>query len=421
MEKIKEILRTKTIQQTIVTSASTVINGLLGVAFYVLVARFLGPNDFGILIVALTVLTMVADMAAIGTDTGIVKFVGKYFESDRRKALQFLKLGLEIKMLVGVIVISIGWVIIPFISTTILTKPELIIPLRLAMVGVFATLVFTFVTSSLQAIQKFWTWGVINVVINLVRLGVIIFLASISLLNINSVLIAYFICVLLGFSLSLAFLPNFFKAKGERILAKEFVNYNKWIALFMLIAPISGRLDTYFVTKFLSLADVGIYGVATGLSTVGSQIVAGISTVVAPKIAGMDSDKKAITYLKKLQVFTIGLAILGIAVGIPLSRIVIPLLYGSQYAGSIAPLALLIVAQAVFLVSIPAHVSVVFYFSYPKLFVHISIANVIIVGVLGWVLISNFGYMGAAATVLVGNLSNFIIPGIWTLRKFSQK
>ncbi len=428
MEKLKLILlrgvgiyRSKTVRQSIVTSSSTIINGLLGVAFYILIARVLGPSEFGILVVALTTLTLVSDIATIGTDTGIVKFVGKYFNSDRAKALQFLKLGLELKFFVGLAVLFLGLLIVPFVATNLLGKAELIIPLRFAIVGAFGMLLFSFSTSSLQAIQKFWTWGMVNIFANGLRLAVIFFLSFSNKLNLSGTLTSYIACIFLGFFIALTFLPNFFKAKKERSLAREFFDYNKWIAIFMMIAPISSRLDTYLTTKFLSLSDVGIYGVATSLSAVGSQIVAGITTVVAPKLAGFDTDQKAINYLKKLQILVIGLAVLGIIVGISVSKFAIPFFYGNEYLGSVAPLAVLIVAQAVFLISIPAHSSVIFYFSYPKLFVYISIVHLIITVALGWILIPSFGYIGAALTVLVGNVSNLIIPGVWALKKFGSK
>ncbi len=300
-----------------------------------------------------------------------------------------------------------------------LGKPELITPLRFAIVGAFGTLLFTFATSALQAIQKFWTWGILNISTNALRLGAIVVLVYVGTLNFNSTLVVYIACVFLGFFVALIFLPNFFKAKDEGLLAREFLHYNKWVAAFIMIAAVSGRLDVYLSTKLLSLKDLGIYGVATGLSAIGAQVVAGITTVVAPKLASFDTDKKAIDYLKKLQLFVAALAILAVVVGIPVSRLIVPLLYGNEYVGSVAPLSVLIVSQAIFLFSIPAHSSVVYYFSYPKLFVYISIVHVVIIGGLGWDLISNFGYMGAAVTVLIGNISNLLIPGVWAIRKFN--
>lgn len=419
--KNRDIIKSKTIYQSFITSSSTIINGLLGVAFYILTARFLGPTAFGILTVSLTTLSLVSDIAAVGTNTGIVKFVGQHFESDRTKALRFLKLGFEVKLVVGMIVLILGFALVPFIATVLLSKPELIGPLRFAIVGSFASLLFTFATSALQAIQKFWTWGAVNVFANVLRVAAVLLLAYLSFLNLNTTLIVYVSCVLFGFFMALLFLPNFYKVKGELSLSREFFHFNKWVAMFVLIAAFSGRLDTYLTTKLLSLRDVGIYGVATSLSAIGSQIVAGITTVVAPKLASFDTEKKAIIYLKKLQLFVAILALLTVIIGIPLSFLIVPLLYGSQYSGSIVPLAILVVAQAIFLFSVPAHSSVIYYFSYPKLFVYISIVHVLIIGILGYTLISRFGYVGASVTVLVGNLSNFVIPAAWALRKFNSR
>jgi len=421
MEKIKIALRSKTVRQSAITSFATIINGLLGVAFYILTARLFGPENFGILVVALTTLTLISDIATIGTDTGIVKFVGQHYERDRDRALKFLKLGLKIKLIVGVVVLLLGWFIAPLVANNLFVKPELVVPLRFAIAGSFVTLLFTFATSSLQAIQKFWTWGAVNISSNALRLVLIIVLALLGILNVDSALASYIVCVLLGFFVSLLFLPNFFKAKNEGTLAKEFLHYNKWVAVFVMIAAVSGRLDTFLSTRLLSLTEVGIYGVAVGLATIGSQVVAGITTVVAPKLASMDSDRKAIEYLKKLQLLVLMLSVIAVVLGSIAGYVVIPMFYGSTYAPSIAPFIVLLAAQAIFLLSIPAHSSVVFYFGYPKLFVYISLVHFAIIGGLGWFMITNFGIMGAAYTVLAGNISNLLIPGVWVLNKFSKK
>ncbi len=417
---MEKIIKTKTFYQSVVTSSATIINGLLGVTFYILVARILGPVEFGMVTVALTTLTLIADMATIGADTGIVRFVGKYYQKDKIKALRFLKLGFKLKAIVAAVVFSVGWFTAPLAASLIFGKPELTMPLRYAVAGAAGMLVFSFTTSALQAMQKFWTWGLINILANSLRLGAIVFLATVGLLSLDLTLASYIACIFLGFFTSLLFLPNFFKAKGEDAYAKEFLHYNKWVGAFVVVAALSGRLDTFMATKLLSLGEVGIYGVATGLAAVGSQVVAGITTVVAPKLAGFESDVKAIIYLKKLQMLSLGLGFAAVIFGIPIGYFMIKTLYGPQFVGSIFPLSILIISQAIFIISIPAHSSVIYYFGYPKLFVYISIVHLAIIGGLGWVLITNMGYVGAAITVLVGNISNFLIPAVWALRKFKK-
>jgi O-antigen/teichoic acid export membrane protein len=61
-----------------------------------------------------------------------------------------------------------------------------------------------------------------------------------------------------------------------------------------------------------------------------------------------------------------------------------------------------------------------YYFSYPKLFVYISVGFLIIVAGLGIILIPTFGILGASATMLVAQIFNFAVPAIWVLNKFHK-
>lgn len=418
IKRIKEIASTSTFRQTFITSSGTIVNGLLGMVFYILVARFLGPSDFGIFSIAIAVIATVASIANIGIDTGIVRFVGRCVLSEKNKALKFLKLGLEIKILSSLIVLGIGWLIMPFVTIKLLGKPELLYPLRLSLFGVATSLLFSFATSSIQALQRFWVWSGLNIATNLLRLVAVVIFFNLGLLLVESSLWLYILFPLFGFVIGLFFLPKFIKVKKEGSVLKEFFNYNKWIAYFTVIVAISSRLDTFLSARLLPLDEVGIYSVAVTLSSIVPAIVLAIATVVAPKLASMTNDKDAFDYLKKLQLFVIALALIGIIVGIPLSYILIPLLYGTRYLASIVPLSILIVAQAIFLISVPSHTSIFYYFSYPKLFVYISIVHLAILLFGGWYLISLFGYIGAAWIYLIGNVWNFTAPFIWVVRRF---
>src|SRR3989304_2913147 len=95
------VFSTTTFKQTSITFSGTIINGLLGALFYILTARFLGPAAFGLMSVAVTTLTLVADIGDLGSNTGIVNFIPRYLNEDKTKALRFLKLGLEVKLFVA--------------------------------------------------------------------------------------------------------------------------------------------------------------------------------------------------------------------------------------------------------------------------------------------------------------------------------
>jgi O-antigen/teichoic acid export membrane protein len=416
-----KVWKTNTFRQSSITFAGVFLNGILGVIFYFLTARLLGPASYGVFSVSILTLNLIADISDLGTDTAVVRFVGRHFVDEKDKALKFLKFGLKLKLIIWFIVLIVGWLIMPLISDELLRKPELLLPLRFSLIGVGGVLIFSFATHAVQALERFWVWSFLNVSMNFIRVLVVLFLFSFGLINIWTSISTYIIFPFIGFGVALFFLPKFMSVKSDNSISDEFLKYSKWVGAFTIIAAVSSRLDSYLTTRYLSLTEVGIYSVAVNLAGVVPQIVFALATVVAPKLSKFKSDKQALTYLKKVQAFVIVLGIAGILIGSLLSYVVVPLLYGDVYKESIQPLVVLIIAQAIFLISIPVHTAVIYYFAYPRLFVWISTIHFLTILLLGLILIPNYGYMGAAYTVVVGNIVNFVIPGIWVINKFKKK
>jgi len=253
-------MSTDTFKQSGITFIGTVINGALGALFYIIAARNLGPASFGLLSVAIALLTLTGDIGDLGTDTGLVRFVGKYIKSDPKKAKRFLKLGLKIKILVSFLILVIGLTFSPLIAKNLFSKPELTTPFKIISFGVGTYLLFTFITHTLQALQKFIYWSAVQVATNLVR--VILLILSIYYLgsNLNNVLTIYILMPLMGFILALPLLPKgFMKVKKELRVIKDFFHYNKWVAVFTLVSAVGARLDTFISARLLSSHDLGIY------------------------------------------------------------------------------------------------------------------------------------------------------------------
>ena len=417
---LRNVAATSTFRESSITFIGTVINGALGALFYIISARFLGPSSFGLMMVAITVLTLIGDVGDLGVNTGIVRFVGKYSSKNLDKAKKFLKLGLEVKVFVALLVISLGYILSPFLANTIFSKKELVTSLRIAFVGVSSYLLFSFIVSSLQSFQKYYSWSIIQIGTNLIRLVFVLAMLWVGILTSDNVLLIYVLIPFIGFFVGLRLIPvSFLKVKEESSVARDFFKYNKWVAIFLVAAAVGARLDTFISARLLSATEVGIYSAANQLIQIVPQIVVAISTVVAPKMAGMSSIGELVRYMKKVQVLVLGLAILGI-VSIPFVVYLIPLIYGQSYLASVPVFIILLLAYLIFLISVPIHNSVFYYFSYPKLFFYLSIAHATLIGVVGWNLILSMGVMGAAITVLIGQLFNFIVPLIWVLRKIRK-
>lgn len=417
----KSIFRTATFKQSQITILGTIINGALGAVFYILLARFLGPENFGFLIVSIVILTLISDISDFGTNTGLVKYVSQSLLSNEKEALKFLKLSLEFKILIWAVVFGVGFFISPLVAQNIFHKDELTYPLRLVMLGVGGALLFSFATSALQAFQKYFVWSLINILTNFLRLLFIIILIYLSKLNLYSSLLSFILFPFIGFFLALLFLPikKVIVQRNEFAVAKKLFNYNVRVGIFTLIAAVSARLDTFLTARLLSPFEIGIYGAANQLVSVVPQLVSALGLVAAPKFASFTNKFDMVIYLKKLQLFVLGLSALGL-LAIPVSFYLIPQFFGSEYSAAIMPFAILLLAMLIFLISVPVHNSVIFYFGKPDVFIWVSIGHLIIIGSLGFFMISQFGVIGAATTVLVGTIFNLLVPLGWLLYKINK-
>jgi len=414
---LRDITSTSTFRQSGITIAGTLANGALSAVFYILVARILGPANFGLLTVAIATLTLIADIGDLGTDTGLVRFVGKYLAKDVAKVKRFLKIGLEVKVAVWLFVLVLGWILAPSLSEVIFSKPELTQSLRISFIGVGSYLLYSYIIHALQGFQKFWTWGGFQVGASGTRVLIIILLFLYSKLNLETTMVVFVSVPLLAFLVGLFLLPiNFFEVKKETSVAKEFFQYNKWVAAFTAVAALGARLDTFISARLLTAAEVGVYGAAHKLVVIVPQLVGALGTVMAPKMAGMGKLSDFVSYLKKSQILVLGISVLGI-LSIPVVLYLIPILFGREYIASGPLFVVLLFAMLFFLISVPIHMAVIYYYSYPKLFLWISLGYLAIIAGVGWILISSFGAIGAAFTVLIGNIFNLVLPAFWVLRR----
>lgn len=416
-EKIDYLLSIKTLRHSAITFGATFINGLLGIIFFIILARNLSPGEFGLISVSIATFILIADIADLGVNTGIINFVSKYLHQDLTQAYRFMKLALKIKILVWIIAVFLGWLAAPLIAKYLLLKEELAFSLQLTLAGLGSALFFSFATNCLLAFQKYLSWGTVTIVANTLRLALILILLMVVRLNTTTALISYLVAPMVGFFIGLMFLPlKFLQVTKEDRVIKEFFKFNKWIIIVTVLGAVGLRMDTFLVTRFLSISEVGIYSVASQLSMVIPQITFALATVVAPKLASFKDDQTAINYLFKLQKLCLALSGVGL-LGIPLAYLFIPYFYGLIFQQAVLPFIILLIGQLIFLISLPAHQAIFYYFSSPKVFVYSTIIQLSTLGVVGFFLIPAFGMMGAAWAVLGGTLTNFIIPSVWVVNR----
>ena len=133
--------------------ASAFGNGL-NYAFGIFLARTLGPEEFGLYALALTMFNMLTLAVVFGVDTGAIKFVSHHLgERQRAKARETLIAAASMAFGSGLIAaVGLGLLAGP-LATSVYRKPELVLSLLLFATAIpFATASIVLI-SALQAFQ----------------------------------------------------------------------------------------------------------------------------------------------------------------------------------------------------------------------------------------------------------------------------
>ncbi len=415
LKPVRLILKTKTLQQSLVTVGATLLNGALGAAFYISLARFLGPEDFGVVVIAISLMTVIGDIADFGINSSLVRFVPADLRDNPKNAYKLLKISLEIKLVVWLLIFGLGYFLAPMLAAYF-GRGELVLPLRLVLFGVGGAILFSFSAAAIQSFQRYWIWSALFVTTNFLRLILIIILILFGSLSITTGLMSFILFPFIGFILASFFLPvrAVLKAKNDRQVFSNLFQYSRFVALSAIIYALYSRVDIFLNGHFTSVFQTGIYGAASQLVNFVPQLIGALGVVAAPKFASFTSHQQMMEYLKKFQLLVLFLVIVGL-LSLPLLVYLIPLIFGSIYAQSVVVFGILLMSTLVLLLAIPYHDAIRYYFKNSRIFVWINFFQLLLMIILGSILVTSFGIVGTAFAVLLSTIFNFVFSLLYFL------
>lgn len=401
-KKLTEIFRTATVRHSITTTISIFMSSGLGAVFYLVLAKAIGPHDYGLFSLAIAALSVVMSVSDLGIGQALVKFVGAH--RDDHGYFPFVKLSLQIKVSMGILATLVFGLGSAQIAKIIFHQPELAPLLPIVGVAVFCQLLFFLSASIFQGLQKFLHWGGLQVGANLVRLGLLLPLLFFAKLNSYSALFIFTISYFSGFVTSIFWLDlGFIKSTVTSTVKKDFWDFNRWTAVFVIFSSITSRLDTILTGRFLTLSEVGIYALASTMVSFLPQLASAVGAVTTAKFAGIRDRLHEKSYLKKSLLFVSAITIAISILMLPTAYIVVKIT-GKAYGPAIIPFVILLLGNIIYLASNPVRDSILYFHSKPKFFVFSSFSQGVAMLISGMILIPAYGVAGAALAVCVSQL-----------------
>ncbi len=415
--KLTAIFQTQTWRQSAITVVSTFLSSGLGAVYYLLLARLLGPAQYGLFSLVIATIGVVFPVADLGLGQSLVRFVGA--NKTDRKYFPFVNLALKTKLVSGAMSLIIFLGLSSFIARFIFQQPALISLLPWVGLGVLGQVLFSLTIAIFQGTQRFELWGGFQVGTNFIRLLLVLPLVLLTKFSTGFALGVFVASYFLGFGLSLLFVDRKFLGSvptGSQV--KLFWDFNKWTAAVGVLAAVASRIDILLTARFLSLAQVGVYSLATMMVAFLPQLASAIGAVTTAKFASFNDPESSKKYLGKAMWFVGGISLLVALAMIPAAGIVIWFAGKSDYAAAFGPFVILLLGLVIFLFTNPIRDSLLYYHAQPQFFFWMSLGQAIAVLSVGWFLIPLWGVTGAALSFVAGQI--FVAgTSVWGYRKIA--
>lgn len=399
-QRLKRDVFSKTAKNSFLVLGGNIFTQGLSFLVAVIIARTLGPSDYGTFAVAYIFMIFAIDIADFGMEKSFIRYYSLYSLSDQKKADQLFSNLFALKLLIGVVLCFAVYLSSGYLAKSLFHSPELIVPLRLAGVGFIGGALLRFEASFFQATEQFKKYILVNLTHSIFRIGGLSALILLSIVSIDNSMLLYVIAFFSGLIFASFLLPNFRLSfpKSKRVFTQIF-RLSKWIFVSTILVMVETRLDFFMLGHLSTREEVGYFSAAWNIAYILPLIIVSACTALFPRVSRMLSRGELKTYVKRLLSFC-PLIVPVIIGAVFFSRWAILLVYGSEYLASVVPLQVLFMGYSLILLIVP--VSLVLY-SLDKAWA-IAIVNLLELsshGIANYFLIPSYGASGAAFSNLI--------------------
>lgn len=159
---------------------------------------------------------------------------------------------------------------------------------------------------------------------------------------------------------ALSYVMHSYRPRLSLVAWREIMHFSKWILVTGIASFANRKVGTFFIAKFLDAASVGIYSIASQISSLAAaELIAPIKQVLFPGYAQIAHDRSALrrAFIDAYSILV--LVALPTAIGIGLTaEYYVPLLLGRRWADAVPVIEILVISGG--LQSLSSHVRPVY-------------------------------------------------------------
>lgn len=386
----------------------------------ILIARLLGPSEFGLYAVGWTIVRLAGVVAPAGLDQSVVRYGAHYYGRNPGKFKSVLLTCLGLGSLCGIVVGIAIWFGAPWLGTRAFHKPELTSILRVFAISIPLTSVAAIASAATRITQRMKFSALIEDVSqqgsNLL-LVILVFLAGGGLGGVvGATVVSSGVSLVVGLIIA----RNLFR----RELASDILSTSAHAEIMRfsptaLLAGVFGMLllwiDRLVLAHFRPASEVGLYQAASQIAIIFEILLSAVCMTIGPILVSLHSTRnyKQIEELYRVSIkwllyFSIPLFLF---FGVVAKNFMI-VVFGARYAGAWTPLVILLGGQFVNVITGTTGLLLVMtdrerswlIFSMVAFFLNLGLAIVLIQG---------YGLVGAAASTAISTALLSIMSYTW--------
>ncbi len=388
---------------------------LLGFVTNIWAMHALGPEQYGVLSVALVVLYVVWQFTGKGLDQTAV-CLGRA-AGDAQVHAQVFGTACGLKLASCALLLVLGLGLAGPLTRVLVSGSASAVPVMLAFVGATGASLWGFVSAALQSESRFGPYALVQVTSGAVKLAGMACAAAVGALGVNSLMLAtaagFFGAAALGVWLG----PRYaWRPRWDTATVPAMLRFARWTVLSSVFYLLYSRLDVLLLGRMCGGPPVGVYAAALALIQVVDLVTASAVTVFLPGFSSETAPGALRAQVRRALTSSLLLA-LPLAPGyflIDPGVSVLVRIVGPGYAG-IAPLLKIMYFGVLFaMVTHPLHI---LYYARGKPHLLTALDGVMLLLIAGghYVAIAQAGPLGAAWVVLGARvlLGLVLLVGVW--------
>lgn len=405
MEKLKKLLFSQTIKDTFISFIGLGFAAAVGFVYTVILARFLGPEQFGVFSAITALIAIVYSLGDLGLTSALINFIPKL--KDKRSVI--VNTSFLIEIVVGLIILVLFSVFSIFHKTII---PGSYAD-QIAIAGFLALnyLFINYVQGIFTAERKFARYSLTQIIDAGIKIIIVFALLSTSRLSIETALLANIVSTV--FALVITFGKEYLKIKPSfnRDIFDKLFHFAKWVAVTRIFSVFISRIDVILLNLLSNSYQAGIFAAANRITLLFSLLVSSLGSVVNPRFSSFDSKEKTTVYIKKL--FGLIAIISGfMLVSAGFAEPIINIVFGDKYHAAVPIFQVITVAMIPFIFSLVTTPALIYTFNQPRFVARLTAAQVILMVIIELIFIPSIGSFAPPLALGVTNTVVFIISGI---------